>query len=266
MKKITLLLFLFLITPFAHCEDPSDTPKGPWAEGTISSINLGTRFSTLMHRRGVIFYKNYQFDPIVSVLFLDDKIEFVGDSLGYRDFVYKDKVRLRSRFVAISDDPLFPHDENIHEFSPQRKDTREWTNAVEIFLPGYNENYVSEINISLAKDIQAHSGYYAELLAKLKVYSFSAIKMDFEINAFSSLGWGDEKHNAYIYGPDVRRSGFNNWMKGLWLTLPNRADRFYSIIQLAHFQALGPFQDGAFAEGRNDGFLFSLIMSYGLLR
>lgn len=261
MKRLILAIFV-IFSSLLH----ADEPVGPWRKGKLSTINLGTRFITLIQKRGVVFYKNYQFDPVVVFFFFDDKVEFLGDSIGFRDFVHDDKIRLRTRFVNISDDPIFPNDKSVHDSSPHRKNTYEWSNSIEFFLPGYNKDYVSELALTLSKDLKRHEGHYVEALGKLKLFSFNRLNTEFEINLFSTLGWGDGPHNGYFYGADVEKGGFNNWSKGLWLTLPDKADRYFSIIQLSHYQALGPFRDGAFAKGRNEGFMFSLIASYGVLK
>lgn len=240
-----------------------------WGEahhkGTISSINLGTRFSSVLQKRGVIFYKDYQIDPILAVFLFDDRLEYLGDSVGFRDFIFEDKIRLRSRLVSISDNPLFPVNKQIYDNSPHRKDTYEWSSSVEIFMPGYNENYKSELDLTFAKDIGQHHGHYAEALLKVKVGSLNILGTELEPNLFSSIGWGDGLHNQYFYGRDVRKSGLNNWSKGLWVTLPHEADRFYPIIQLSHFEALGSFRNGNFSAMRGQGFLVSFIATLGLL-
>jgi hypothetical protein len=234
-------------------------------KGKVSSINVGTRFSSVLQKRGVIFYKDYQFDPIIAVFLFDDRLEYLGDSIGFRDFIFQDKIRLRSRFVAISDKPLFPNHRPIFDSSPHRKDTYEWSQSLEFFLPGYNKNYRSEWDLTFAKDIGRHYGHYAELLGKVKVGNLNLLKTELEPNIFSSVGWGDGLHNQYFYGPDVKKSGLNNLSLGLWIVLPHEADRFYPIIQLAHFQSLASFREGEYSHERNEGFLFSFIATYGLL-
>ena len=160
-------------------------------EGIISSINIGTRFSSVLQKRGVIFYNDYQFDPVLAVFLFDDRLEYLGDSIGFRDFIFEDKVRLRSRLVMISDNPLFPNHSSIYSSSPHRKDTYEWSHSVEFFLPGYNSNYQSEIDLTFAKDISQTHGHYAEALFKYKITNLKLFGTELEPNIFTSVGWGD---------------------------------------------------------------------------
>ena len=51
---------------------------------------------------------------------------------------------------------------------------------------------------------------------------------------------------------------------GIWFAFPEEADRFYPIIQIKHFQALGKFKDGDFSTGRSDSWLFSFIATVGV--
>jgi len=262
-RKIVMKIFnlyLFLIFGIIDVALASAHHKG-----TISSINIGTRFSSVLQKRGVIFYKDYQFDPVLAVFLFDDRLEYLGDSIGYRDFIFEDKIRLRSRLVSISDNPLFPAHRSIINSSPKRKDTYEWSQSLEIFLPGYNKNYQSEIDLTFSKDLSQHHGHYVEVLGKLKLGSFRILETELEPNLFSSLGWGDRLHNQYFYGDDIKASGINNWSKGLWIALPEEADRFYPIIQLNHFQTIGSFHKGRYAQGRSQGLLISFIATLGLL-
>ncbi|AZZ36391.1 hypothetical protein CIK05_06165 [Bdellovibrio sp. qaytius] len=241
--------------------------KGPHNTGLISSLNLGVRYSSLLQNRGIILYKDFQIDPVVGVFFLDDKLEYLGDSIGYRDFIYSDKIRLRSRFVSITDKPLFPAHEALKNSSPSRKDTYEWANQLEFFLPGYNENYFSEIDISYAKDLVAHKGQYVELQSKTKLFDFVIPKMDTKIepNIYFSVGWGDDRHNRYLYGPTADVSEFNNLSYGFWFAFPDEADRFYPIVQIKHFEVLGQSKDAEYAKNSNSGYLISFIATYGIL-
>ncbi len=230
-------------------------------KGTLSSVNLGTRYSSLLQRRGVIFYRDFQFDPILAVFLFDDRLEYLGDSIGFRDFVYSDKIRLRTRMVQISDNPLFPSYASVKRGNPNRHDTYEFTNSVEFFFPGYNSDYVAELDLSHAKDLNQHHGNYFEAQGKIKLFSYKTL----EPNLVVTAGIGDKAHNQYFYGPDDDASGLNNASYGVWIALPEEADRFYPIIQLKHFTTLGDHRQAAFAKKRSDGILFSFIATFGVL-
>jgi hypothetical protein len=259
VKKFTVI---FAILSFSF----SSFAKSPHHEGLLSSINLGVRYSSILKKRGVVEYRGFQLDPVLAVFLLDDKIEFLGDSIGYRDFVANDWLRLRTRFVSISDKPLFPVYESAKIVSSNRTDTYEWSNRAEIFLPGYNDDYNSEIDFEVAKDLSTHHGTYLELTGKVKLFEGRLPKFDVKVepNFFASVGWGDLSHNQYFYGSGAA-DGFNNLSYGLWIALPEEADRFYPIVQLTRFQVLGNNRNATLAVANNEGWLFSVIATMGLL-
>lgn len=240
--------------------------KDPHNKGILSSVNLGVRFSSVVENRGVIFYNDFQIDPVVGLFFFDDRVEYLGDSFGFRDFVAGNWLRLRTRLVSISDNPLFPARDSIRTGSPDRKDTFEWSNRAEFFIPGYDENYLGEFSVGYAKDISAHDGQYLDAQAKIKIYRFRLPLLGtlIEPNFYSSLGWGDSAHNRYFYGSSQDTSGFNNFSYGLWFAFPEEADRFYPIVQIRHFETLGRFKSGEFSTNRNEGWLMSFIATVGV--
>lgn len=260
-KFFIILIFLSLSRVQA------DGNKSPHHTGTISSFNVGFRYSSVLTNRGVILYRGFQVDPVVGAFFFDDRLEFLGDSIGYRDFVVSDRVRLRTRLVSITDKPLFPEYESIRKDDPKRSDTAEWSTQLEFFWPGYNAEYIFETDLSYSKDISAHNGNYFELQGKVKIFEFRVPKFEtiIEPNLYASLGWGDAPHNQYFYGPSANSSGFNNLSYGIWFAFPEESDRFYPIVQIKRFQALGDYQTTEFSRGRNEGWLFSFIATVGIL-
>ncbi len=235
--------------------------------GTLSSINLGARYSSILEKRGVVLYRDFQVDPVAGIFFFDDRLEFLGDSLGYHDFIYEDKIRLRGRLVSVSDKPLFPAYQSIQNGSPSRNDTTEASVSAEFFFPGYNENYVSELDVTYSKDISQHHGNYLEIQGKLKLFSFylDSLKLPLEPNFVASVGTGDRSHNQYFYGPDDEGLGINNISYGFWIAFPTEADRAFPIIQVTRFSVFGDHRKAQFADGRNEGFLISFIATYGFL-
>ncbi len=240
--------------------------SAPHHQGTLSSVNLGIRYSSILANRGVIFYRDFQIDPVLGVFLFDDRLEFLGDSLGYRDFIWRDQIRLRTRMVSITDKPLFPAYDSLQRDAPHRADTYEWNTRAEFFLPDYNEHYLAEIDLGYSRDIGEHFGNYVDLQAKVKLAEFHKLDTKIEPNLFFSVGAGDSAHNKYFYGPSAEGAGVNNFSYGLWLAFPEEADRYYPIIQLVHFETIGEKnQNAEFARGRNEGWLFSFIATYGLL-
>ena len=265
-----ICLIQILMAPLQlHAEDASSVDlvqKSPHHFGLISSFNLGLRFSSILEKRGVIFYRDFQIDPVLGLFLLDDRVEFVGDSLGFRDWLLKDKIRLRTRLVSITDQPLFPAHESVRSSFPSRPDTYEWSNSAEFFVPGYHGGYLGEIDLGFAKDIATHHGHYVDLQGKLKLFS-SRVPLAgtlVEPNLYASAGLGDLAHNRYFYGPSAD-AGLNNISYGVWIAFPEEADRFYPIVQLVHFETVGISRSAEFASGRNEGWLFSFIATNGFL-
>lgn len=225
-------------------------------DGILSSVNVGFRYSSVLVKKGAVFYNDFQLDPVLGLFFFDDRLEFLGDSLGYRDFVLDDRIRLRTRVQAISDDPLFPSHESIRS-SVNRSDSYEWINSIEIFTPGYNDSYQGQFDINFAKEILNHKGYYLEVLAKVKLFNFNLFRTKIEPNLALSYGAGDLDHNAYFYGPNNQNWGVANSTAGLWFAFPEEADRFYPIIQIIRYSTHG-------LQNNSQGYLFSFIATMGL--
>ena len=264
MRGIWIVVVLFAASSgFAADESQKD----PHHKGLFSSVNLGIRYSSILENRGLVFYRDFQVDPILGVLLWDDRVEFLGDSLSYRDFVVGDWLRLRTRLVSISDNPLFPSIRSVRKDDLDRPDTYEWSNRAEIFLPGYNGDYLGELDVGYAKDLLRHHGTYLDTQVKVKMFSTRVPFVDtlIEPNLYSTLGWGDGQHNQYFYGSNVAHGGYNNSSYGVWIAFPEEADRNFPIVQITRFQVLGAFRSGDFAVGRNDGWLFSFIATGGLL-
>ena len=245
----------------------ADESKGPHHQGTLSSLNLGIRYSSILVNRGLVLYRDFQIDPVIGVFLFDDKLEFLGDSIGYRDFLYGDQIRLRTRLVSITDKPFFPANNAIKETLINRQDSFEWSTQAEFFFPGYNANYFWEIDLIYAKDLVAHNGNYIEIQSKIKLFDFQlpVLNTKIEPNLFSSVGWGDSAHNQYFYGPSIKSSGFNNVSYGFWFAFPEEADRFYPIVQIKHFETIGDYRNSDFAKDKNEGWLFSFIATEGFL-
>lgn len=260
-KRIALTLALgtmFATTAFA---------RDPWNLGLWSSLNLGVRYSSRLEARGATFYDGFQLDPVIALFFFDDRLEFLGDSIGYRDFVFGRSLRLRSRFARLVDDPLFPRDEAKLGPSNSRPDTVEWIQSLEWFLPAYDESYRSEIDVSFAQDLQAHHGQYLEVKAKAKILDFvlpvgGAIRV--EPNAVATLGWGSGAHNDFLYGSGPREGGFNHLAYGIHIAFPDTADRFYPIVKIERTSLLGVQRRGSLGGIRPDGTTVQFIATFGV--
>jgi hypothetical protein len=265
---ITFVTTFIALLPLRLLAEDQQITKDPHHKGLLSSINLGVRYSSILENRGVVLYRDFQIDPVAGIFLFDDRLEFLGDSVSYRDFVYKDRVRLRTRIVSISDKPLFPAYESVKSSDPDRPDTYEWNSRAEVFLPGYNDKYKAELDFGYAKDISAHHGNYVDLAGKIELFRFRlpVVGSLLEPGFHASMGWGDSAHNRYFYGPTADQASLNNLAYGLWVAFPEEADRYFPVIQLTHFEVLGNSNRAAsYAQNRGEGWLFSFIATVGVL-
>ena len=236
-------------------------------QGAWSSLKLGARYSSVLQRRGVVLYGDFQIDPIISAYFLDDKLEFFGDALSYRDFLFtSESIRYRVMASSLSDNPLFPSNSAIKSNYVDRENTYEVSAGLEFFLASYDKDYWGEFDISYAKDIKAHNGYYLSAQSKIKISEMELFHKKVEPHAVVRIGLGDEKHNRYLYGPTANGDGLNNWAYGFVFEFPEDADRLIPVIQLMRFETLGEERrNAAFAKDHNEGFLLSFLGTINFL-
>lgn len=239
----------------------------PLRKGVLSTASLGVTAANLMTHRGVVTYDDFQISPFLVLIFFDEKVEFLGNSLGFRDFIAGDYLRFRTRVHYISDTPFLPRNENIEDRGTNREDTYEWANGLELFLPGYNKNYVAELSLMHYKDIKVHRGEFIEAQAKVKLFDFRLpiSKATLQPNFIYTTGWGDRRHNSYAYGPGDSANGPTYRSYGIWLAIPEVVDRYYPNMQLTYFETIGNHRNRTFSQGRDHGVMFSFIASFSVL-
>ena len=88
------------------------------------------------------------------------------------------------------------------------------------------------------------------------------IKSSIDKNFYFSIGWGDDRHNKYLYGPSADKSELNNLSYGIWFAFPEEADRFYPIIQIKHFETIGHSKNAEYAKNSNLGYLFMVAQQF----
>lgn len=235
----------------------------------VSGVKIGAKFFSTWQSRGVIQYNDYQLLPVIAVFMFEDRFEFLTSSISYRDFIYEDKIRFRTRLQAIADNPIFPKHDSIADIYPDREDSWEWVNRLEFFLPAYSDAFISEIDFGIHKDLKAHNGIYAELMTKFKLFTFENTlvkKSIVEPDLFVSVGYGDKRHNEYYYGAQDSE-GINNLAYGLWFNFLDLADRNNPVITLQHFEVLGDKNKNApLARNRNAGYLATFTFTHDLLK
>jgi hypothetical protein len=259
-----LFVFSFFSSKLFAADDTTATEwHDPHSKGLLSSMSVGFRYNSILENRGVVLYRDFQVDPVLTAFFLDDHLEYLGNSFDYWNYIIQDHLRFRTRLVSIHDRPLFPFINSVHQDMPHRDDTYEWTNRLEWFLPGYNSHYLAEINAGIAQDISIHHGQYYDLQTKVKITDFKLWNLRLEPNLIGTIGYGSRSHNQYWYGLDAKAS-LADLSYGLWVAVPESADRYFPILQILHFEVLGANRQAQFAQNRSDGWLFSLILTYGI--
>lgn len=258
--------FVTLVLLFTTTVALADKPR-PLRKGLLSTASVGARVSSLMTHRGVVTYDDFQISPFLVFIFFDEKVEYLGDSIGFRDFIAGDYLRFRTRLQYVSDTPFFPSNKNIEKKGTDREDTYEWVNGLELFLPGYNKNYLAELSLMHYKDIKEHRGEFIEFQGKVKLFDFktSLSRARLEPNFVYTTGIGDKRHNNYAYGPGEGSSGQTYHSYGLWLAIPEVVDRYYPNVQLTYFETSKSQRNGVFAKDRDKGILFSFIASFSVL-
>lgn len=265
MKKIFLTI-LFIVCSI-NTYGAEYVPTNKW--GQISGLKAGAKFFSVWESRGVIQYNDFQLVPVVALFMFEDRFEFLTSSISYRDFIYEDKIRFRTRLQAISDDPIFPRHKNIQSLYPNRENSWEWVNRLECFIPGYNESFVGEVDFAVHKDLKAHNGLYYELTGKVKLFQFqnTILKAStVEPNLFVTLGAGDQNHNKYYYGA-LDSNGLNNLSYGVWFHFNDLSDRNNPVITIKHFEVLGEKnKNGILAREHSDGWAATFIYTHDLVK
>lgn len=82
IKRFFFLIVLIFTSHQNLAAQGTTIDKDPHHQGLLSTVNLGFRFSSVLENRGVILYDGLQMDPIAAFFFLDDRVEFLGDSIG----------------------------------------------------------------------------------------------------------------------------------------------------------------------------------------
>ena len=227
----------------------------------IRDIDIGLQYSSLKEYRGVIVYHDFQLAPVISFNFISDDIEFLGDSIGYKKFLYEDSLLFRTMLVDINVHPLFPNNPNAIPNNQNRNNSIQWSNRLEYYYPTYHGSYLGELDFEFDKDTFSHHGYFLALESKLKIFSYQ----NFEPNLFFSIGAGDRDNNTYYYGHNAHNFGLTNLEAGIDILLPAYVDRKYSLANIHYFKILGTQnQNASYAIRNNEGIIFTMNYTYNI--
>lgn len=205
---------------------------------------VGAQASSLLYKRGIITYKGYQVFPIYSVQLFNPNLLIAGSAIYLKTQLGDENFFLRTRvnFGATPDRPLYETDEDEDE-----RVERDQTNELDIYLEKHFENG-SFARGQISKDLKAHNGYYYEMFARVSLVNMNKASDPALINIglFASAGYGDEKHNEYLYGAGADKASLNNFEYGLSITSPKVIDSFWPTLKISTFQILGDNKEGSF--------------------
>lgn len=235
---------------------------------SFCSLKHGFRLLSLTDYRGITVDPNPQIMPGIAAYFYNNQLEILPMAVNYYHYTNEPYIRFRYRLYQVTDKPVIKIQNQDTTSYFRRENTFEAQFRVETFWGGNSDDYVAEVSLSYSKDMKNNWGDYLELLTKFKLESFllDKPKVNLEPNFFASIGWGSRSQNQYIYGPEANTNGFNNIAYGLWLAIPNRADRYYPIILIKRFETLqSKFKNADYAKDHNNGVAISLLYSVKVL-
>lgn len=264
MKSLIHFIFLVILTlglTLATTPSQASTERDSSSE-PLYSISAGAKFRSNLYARGATLYDSWQLTPIIYAGFFNHRIQFLVNSLEFRDWV-SDQLRLRTKINQLGDNPLYETGGLAKAPSLDRKNTWEWTSTAEIFLLEQGE-----LNIIYAKDLAAHNGDYLEFTLRaypLNLNPFTDLPL-LRPEFLIQLGWGSGNHNAYFYGSNANSSGWNHLAYGIQLTSPARIETIYPVLQFFRYEILGnQNRSGNLVREKQAGYQFNLTVAFHLL-
>ena len=255
MKSSARLLFLFIGLLCGNALS---------YDGKFFSLAVGAKLSNDVVRRGARLYDGVQASPALYVGLFDHRIQFFVNSLELTDFVYSDVIRARTKINTVSDRPFLKTSGPLTARNA-RESSWEWTSCIEAFLPNLQE-YWGQMDLAYSKDIKAHGGHYLELTGRVTLARMfiENEKPMIQPQLFATLGWGDGRHNEYLYG-SARESGFNHVAYGIMIVSPSRIDPHYPVIQLYRYDVLGDLNQSGTLVSQVSGYHVDVTIAVGIL-
>jgi hypothetical protein len=233
-------------------------------EGKVFSVALGAKLANDVVRRGARLYDGVQASPLLYLGLFDERVQFFLTSLELNDFVVADRIRARTKVSAVSDRPFLETSGPL-TIRNARQTSWEWTSRIETFFPSFQETW-GQIDLAYAKDLKAHGGHALELTGRLTLarLKFEKEKPLFQPQAFFTVGWGDERHNEYLYGA-TRGGGINHVAYGLMLLMPSRIDPHFPVVQLYRYDVVGGANRTGSLLTQTSGYHLDITVAVGIL-
>ena len=224
------------------------------------NIALGAQASSLLYKRGIITYGGHQITPILSVTLFNPNLLLAGSALYYKHAL-SEKFFLRTRINTNStlDRPLYYTDEREGE-----RVQRDKTSELDFYFEYINDN-TTYMRLQSSTDLVANNGQYFELYSHLPVFNFSTglnKESLFLLGAYASIGYGDLKHNEYLYGDGASGWSLNNYEVGLTVRIPKVIDIFWPTFKLSRFEILGQGNRNASFVEEKHGWAVELLAAF----
>ena len=249
MKHILLFLPLIIsLTAHAKFFDKKDF-----------TVAVGGQVSSLLYKRGIITYEGYQAFPIYSISLFNPNLHLIGSSLFYNVPINGKKFLLRSRiqFDATNDEPLYYTNEEEDD-----RIRRDKTNEFDSYLE-YSFDDGHYLRLQYSKDLVEHHGEFFELHGRLALADFygSGDNSLIQPGIFAAVGYGDSKHNQYLYGEGAGSTGVTSQEYGIYIASPKAIEVFWPTLKMTWFELVGDARDGAYVEEKS-GFSIEALAAF----
>ncbi len=213
------------------------------ASAKPAEVSIGLKYKTNLMERGAVFYKNWQVLPVLYFGLFKNKLQVAPSKIEYNDFLVGNTIRGRTGLQLFTDDFLISTGAG-RTVRNSRTTTVEWVNTLELFLPNYVGNLVT-LQFWAAKALDQHKGVYAKFDFAVSIIKFLKDKARdralalVEPQIFASIGFGDSRHNHYLYGTNVpNESALTDFEVGLRIVSPSKFDRYFPAFELSYFSVL----------------------------
>ncbi len=219
-----------------------------WAEDFFKTIDfsaaLGAQATSSLNKRGIITYGSFQAFPIYAVNLFNPNLMLAGSALYYK-YQYNSNLVFRTRvnFDATNDDPLYETSE-----AKNKRVKREQTTEIDFYAEYIFSNH-SYLRFNVSKDIAEAKGFFVDALARVSLFDpFVKGKYAelFDIGLYIASGYGDKKHNRYLYGLGSNKSEMTYYEYGLSVTSPKAIEHFWPTLRIYQSKLLGNARLGSY--------------------
>jgi len=210
------------------------------SEAKILKIAGALKLDSNLNRRGATLYSGIQISPIFYLGLFDEHVRWLGTNVSLVSSPIKEIFRVQTKVAYVRDQPLFVVASDSKNFRHNRPDTWEWTTTLQLRFPNFRKQTYA-LDLSYAKDIDAHRGDYLEISGRLTLAGLIPTDTGyaFQPQLFASLGFGGSRHNEYQYGSGAVGTDPNNLRIGLYIISTARVDSDFPLVSFYYYRVLG---------------------------